>query len=384
MATPGETVDLAESLTASFAVSVTRTGGGVVIKNATFIGCSQADQASSYTGGARLGLKPGVVLSTGFISQLAGGSPGSCRGAGYAPLDELVTGPKRQRQQTVDAAVLEVEFDCGTDSDYYQVTLDYVFASSEYSVLSVNETTEYNDIAAVFLNGVKPSDNIATIDGQPVSVNTIRGRYYVDRSSGMGGLPIHGMSVPLQAVGRTTTKTNMIRIAVADTLEITYNSYMFVSSLDCQALDRETMPSTHPSIAPASTLAPTSEPGQTPELKGFRIESATALELAGEIVDETSVTITNASLVREACNGTSSSLFKGGAESISLGSGIVLSNGHASSLIDGDSGVCDGRTFGPLEQLVTEGFTTDATVLEIHFECNIENVCSCTGSGDDE
>jgi hypothetical protein len=113
---------------------------------------------------------------------------------------------------TVDAAVLEVEFDCGTDRDYYQETLDYVFASSEYSAVNLmaNETTEFDDIAGIFLNGLKPSDNMATIDGQPVSVNTIRGPYYIDHSQNLDIMNVHGMAVPLQAVGRTTSKTNAI------------------------------------------------------------------------------------------------------------------------------------------------------------------------------
>jgi hypothetical protein len=95
---------------------------GVLIKNATLIGCCQAYQAAAYTGGALLGLKSGVALSTGCLSRLTGGSSGSCRGAGYAPLDGLITtGAKRQRQQTVDAAVLEVECQCETESGYYAV-----------------------------------------------------------------------------------------------------------------------------------------------------------------------------------------------------------------------------------------------------------------------
>jgi hypothetical protein len=143
-----------------------------------------------------------------------------------------------------------------------------------------------------YFYGLGSSNNIATIEGQAVSVNTVRGSYFVNQSQRMGALPVHGMSVPLlQAVGTTTSKTNVIRIAVADVMEITFNSYLFVSSLSCQALDEETVPSTLPSIAPASTPAPTNMPVPTQELKGFRIENATALELAEEIVDGASVTI---------------------------------------------------------------------------------------------
>jgi hypothetical protein len=53
---------------------------------------------------------------------------------------------------TVDTAVLEIEFECEIDSDYYEISLDYVFGSNEYSVLGANdETAKFNDLAAIFL-----------------------------------------------------------------------------------------------------------------------------------------------------------------------------------------------------------------------------------------
>jgi hypothetical protein len=115
----------------------------VVIKNASFTGCSQANQTAVYTGGGRLSLDSGVVLSSGFISHLTGGTSGSCRGQGYAPLDKLITGVKRQRHKTVE---------CEIDSDSCEISLDYVFGSNEYSVLGANdETAKFNDLAAIFL-----------------------------------------------------------------------------------------------------------------------------------------------------------------------------------------------------------------------------------------
>jgi hypothetical protein len=355
-------------------------GGGVVFKNASFIGCSEENHTAIFTGGI-LGFKSGVILSSGYISRLMGGTntTGSCRGQGYAPLDKLVTGGATgQRQKTTDAAVLEIEFDCSASSDYYEVTLDYIFGSHEYEGLSENETSEFNDVAGIFLNGLEPHDNMATIQGLPVSVNSVRGSYFVNNTESARLPAVHGYSIPLKAVGRTTTKTNVIRIAIADFQDNTFSSYLFLnqSSLTCQALDKETMPSAQPSLSPATTIAPSISAVPTPLPDGLSVkETGNALQLARKIAGS-SLTIKNATLAREACNGTSAGIYKGGAGSIVHNRGIVLSNGYASSLVDGDSGECEGRTYGPLEQLITEGFTMDATVLEIEFECNSDNVGS--------
>jgi hypothetical protein len=333
IATTTTTTSLAATLAGT---SGARQGASVLITNATFIGCSLENQTAVYTGGVRLGLSDGVVLSTGHVSHLLGVVSTSCKGEGYAALDALASGYDSQRlHHTIDAAVLVIEFDCAMESDYYEVTLDYHFASNEYSGLAVNESVMFNDVAGIFFNGEASTDNIATVGGKVVSVDNVRGSYYRPYSEGKGPPHVYGGSVPLKAMGRSTTKSNVIRIAVADQIDKTRNSYLFIDkgSLKCKTVDKATMPSSSPSVVPTQPLL-SDQPAQSPsttmaQRQGFQLSSGTVRELAEKIAGP-SVTIISASLIREACNGTSASLFSGGTESITLDDGVVLSSGHAS------------------------------------------------------
>jgi hypothetical protein len=131
----------------------------------------------------------GVVLSNGFLSHLMGGQGGSSGFAGSAALESLVasaqapsvgTRKKSGRQRipkTVDSSTLLIEFDCqgeDSDSDVYDVSLDYIFGSNEYYGLQANETAPFEDMVGVFLNGEAPADNSATVEGKIVSANNIR------------------------------------------------------------------------------------------------------------------------------------------------------------------------------------------------------------------
>jgi hypothetical protein len=360
--------------------AATIAGPGVLVKNAAFpIGCSPANYTGIFSeGGGSISFSSGVVLSTGYLSHLLGGSPASCHGPGYPPLDKLGDGVKKQNQKTTDASVLEIEFECEMDSDYYEVTLDYVFGSNEFGY----ELGAFDDIAAIFLNGEESSDNMATIEGQIISPNTIQEdrSYYVPYSHDNDRPPVvHGFSVPLKAVGRTKSKSNMIRMAVADWVDVSYNSYLFIdhNSLKCEQAESQTMPSTVPPSSPTETLAPTSSSTSTLPQDDtlFSTQRATAVELARKIAGAT-LRVTSASLIREACEATSAGVFRGGGDSIAFEAGIVLSTGHISSLRDGQSGACNGKTYPTLEALMDEGFAKYATVLEMAFECTNDNVGS--------
>jgi hypothetical protein len=205
---------------------LTGTGNGSVnVTNSSYTGCSQANHTGTFSGGG-LNLTSGVVISSGFVSSLSGGTSGSCRGSGYSALNNLSSslGNRRQRlPTTTDASVLEIEFDCQGESDYYDVTVGYVFASNEYGGLKENETAAFNDLMGIFLNGLAPSDNIATIEGKFVSVDTIPvgSPYYVPHPDNGSPPFLAGMSVPLIARGITTKKKkNVLRIAVADVGDI--------------------------------------------------------------------------------------------------------------------------------------------------------------------
>jgi hypothetical protein len=94
----------------------------VLYKNASFIGCSQANHTGVYNGGSRLSLSSGDVLSTGFMSHLTSGSQGSCHGQGYVRLFHKSFGddtPQKMQQFSRSS------FDCEMECDYYEITLNY-------------------------------------------------------------------------------------------------------------------------------------------------------------------------------------------------------------------------------------------------------------------
>jgi hypothetical protein len=111
----------------------------------------------------------------------------------------LQQGSGRPVPKTVDASIPVIEFDCQGTSQIYNVSLDYTLASNEYHGLKANETAKFNDLVGIFLNGEAPADNIATVDGQIVSANTIRvGTKYYSSYSHNGRAPfVVGMTVLL-------------------------------------------------------------------------------------------------------------------------------------------------------------------------------------------
>jgi hypothetical protein len=371
-------------------------GTGVIVQNSTFAGCADFHKGI-YGGNSKLNSN-GIVLSNGYVSNLVGVAAGNCDSPGYAPLDDVaasaIASGKRTSAQpsaptTIDASVLTIEFDCQGDSPVYDVKVDYIFASNEYMGLKENEDAEFNDLAAIFLNGETPADNIAKVDGKFVSVNTIPvgSPFHIDYASNMNGAPYFvGSSVLLQGLGKTTTKTgNVIHIAVADTQDKHFNSYLFVTSLTCtpgEAGAPTVSPSNFPTQAPAVSVPPSPSPSTSEwptyaEVDTFQIDSTNnpAMELA-EKIKGFRVRIMGAHLINEACEGTSTGTFSGGFETIGFDSGVVLSTGHATSIEDGVPGDCNNKGYPPLEYV---GATKDATVLMIEFECvDIDEVGSVT------
>jgi hypothetical protein len=63
-----------------------------------------------------------------------------------------------------------------------------------------------------------------------------------------------------------------------------------------------------------------------------------------------------------------------GAATIGPGTGVVLSSGHVSSLVNDFPSDCNNKGYAPLEPLVKKGASIDATVLKIEFECDPDKV----------
>jgi len=140
-------------------------GSGVTISGVTYSGSSAA--SGYFTGGtaAGIGIESGIVLTSGFASNLNGTTNTSSAissgngGGSYAPLTALVPG-----YSTNDATVLSFNFKSVGTTAYF----NYVFGSDEY-----NEWvgSAFNDVFGFFIDGV----NVALIPSTstPVSINNI-------------------------------------------------------------------------------------------------------------------------------------------------------------------------------------------------------------------
>jgi len=155
-------------------------GSGITISNATYSGANAA--AGYFTNGDVIGIKSGIVLTSGFASNLQGttntsdGITGNNGLGGSAALNALIPG-----YTTHDATTLafDFEFAGGAGGNAY---FNFVFGSDEY-----NEYvgSSYNDVFGFFLDGA----NVAKIPGTStnISINNVNNganaSYYNDNDS---------------------------------------------------------------------------------------------------------------------------------------------------------------------------------------------------------
>jgi hypothetical protein len=250
------TEDLTGALTPSDLAN-SLVGTGISISNVTYTGADEA--AGTFSGGTGIiGFESGIMLSSGDIINVVGPNVqdgiGTNNGtSGDTDLTDLSGFP------TNDAAVLE--FDFVPDGD--AVTFSYVFASDEY-----NEYvhSSYNDVFAFFINGV----NCATINGDPVSVNTINNgnpydtdprehpEYFINNDLDDGGGAIDtemdGLTVVLACDSAVTAnETNHIKLAIADASDYILDSNVFLQAGSFEVPEPE--PEEAPPFVPeASTL----------------------------------------------------------------------------------------------------------------------------------
>ncbi len=209
-------------------------GVGVTVSNVTFTGADVA--AGTFSGGTGIvGFDGGIVLSSGDIANVVGPNvfdniTADNGTAGDADLDAL-TG-----FTTFDAAVLEFDF----VPDASQVSFQYVFSSDEYNEF-VN--SEFNDVFAFLVNGT----NCATIDADPVSINTINNgnpfgtdprshpELYLNNDLGDGGGAIDtemdGLTVVLTCESAVNQGlTNHMKLAIADASDGILDSNVFLQA----------------------------------------------------------------------------------------------------------------------------------------------------------
>jgi len=164
-------------------------GSGITISNAAYTGAGAASGYFSGGAAAGIGIKSGIVLTSGYASNLDGtsntsdGITGNNGLGGAAMLDQLIPG-----YTTYDATILSFDFQFtnGLGGDAF---FNFVFGSDEYNEFV---GSSFNDVFGFFLDGTAIADNVALIPGTstPVAINTVNntsnGAYYNDNDPSNG------------------------------------------------------------------------------------------------------------------------------------------------------------------------------------------------------
>jgi outer membrane protein OmpA-like peptidoglycan-associated protein len=228
-------------------------GDGVVLKNYSITKASSEEAFGFFEDKkARLGMKKGLVMTTGGIASLSSKntSPGTSnnthanaegRGGkldpntGYELLEKLLGHNKK----TYDACVIELDVVPTADT----LTFNYVFGSEEYDEYV---GSDYNDVFAFFISGkgIKQEQNLATVPNTnlPVSVNSINGgannynriqasnpTFYVSNIDGKIGLEYDGLTKLMEIRQPVVPyETYHIKLAIADVSDNAFDSGVLI------------------------------------------------------------------------------------------------------------------------------------------------------------
>lgn len=252
----------------SFVGNLISTNSNIAVSNISLTGDVRC--LGSFTGGAGLGegvlgFDSGLILGSGrAIDAVGPNSSDEMTGEFFTPGDDFLNA--LVLEQTVDACVLEFDFEC---QDSSMISLDYVMGSEEYNEFI---DPEFSDVFAFVLNG----ENISTIPdsgGLPVSIRYLNCGNPYDPSSpvspdipfcdlfinndiqdGGGAINIQadGLTTVLTAKGDLLGGTNHMKFAIADTLDQAFDSWVFLrsNSFEC----------------PQDIPPPTPTPGPLPNL----------------------------------------------------------------------------------------------------------------------
>jgi len=189
----------------------------------------------------------GIILSSGDVNNASGPEQETSDGGNDWPgdddLDDLVSS-QGSTGGTHNASVIEFDFVPYTD----QISFNYLFASSEYGTFQCS----YADVFGFFLTDEDGNTtNLAVVPDTdtPVSVTTIRdntynstcesmNEEYFDSYYGINGLPseadpisFKGYTVELTAEAEVVPgQTYHIKLAIADYLDTSYDSAVFVQA----------------------------------------------------------------------------------------------------------------------------------------------------------
>ncbi len=245
-------------------------GPGVSASNITFQGTPE--QIGQFTcNGCNLGLETGLVMASGNVDGASGpntsGSfslaPASGFGASDPDLFEL------SGNSLNDAAVLEFDFIPTGDS----VAFNFVFGSDEYPEFA---NSSFNDAFGFFLSGpgitgpyLNNAINIAEIPGTtlPLTINNLNNgtaaagpcefcQFYVNNNSSFGApttaIQPDGFTLKITASAQVQCgETYHIKLAIADALDTSYDSYVFLQAGSFQSNQLNLSYSAPPNLSPA-------------------------------------------------------------------------------------------------------------------------------------
>jgi hypothetical protein len=206
-------------------------GTGITISNATYTG---ANAASGYfTNGDVIGIKSGIVLTSGYASNLQGttntsdGITGDNNLGGSPALNALIPG-----FTTYDATTLafDFEFAGGAGGNAY---FNFVFGSDEYNEW-VNSS--YNDVFGFFLDGTAVTNNVALIPGTstPISIDNVNNganpSFYNDNDSNNAfAFEYDGFTdVFTIAMTNLSAGTHHLELSIADAGDSVLDSGVFI------------------------------------------------------------------------------------------------------------------------------------------------------------
>lgn len=228
-------------------------GDGVVLKSYS-ITKSSSDEAFGFfeDKAARLGMKKGLIMTTGGIAGLSSKNMQTAMSnnthalaegrvtktdtdnTGYAELEKLID----RNQKTFDACVIELDVVPTADT----LTFNYVFGSEEYDEFV---GSNYNDVFAFFISGkgIKNVKNLAVVPNTktPVSVNSINNGggsygktasnpdYFVSNLDGSVGLEYDGLTKLMEIKQAVIPyETYHIKLAIADVGDNAYDSGVLI------------------------------------------------------------------------------------------------------------------------------------------------------------
>jgi gliding motility-associated-like protein len=228
-------------------VTNTLIGPGLVTSNITFTGSPQ--QIGFFeANGSNIGLDSGVVMSSGFVTNIVPPNFPSTVVGGPGDADVLATAQSVTSNpaagsitSTFDAAVLEFDFVPNGDV----VLFNFVFASEEY-LTWVN--TQYNDAFGFYITGPNPAggnynvQNLALVPNttEPITISTIypglNAQYYIDNPASLGH-SFNGFTIPIEIrFDVLCDSTYHFKFAVADCSDGILDTGVFLDGGSFQAV----------------------------------------------------------------------------------------------------------------------------------------------------